>query len=206
MKTPRFLFLLLLSGGWAAPIHAQTTPFVPPNNDNPPYVPPPAAPKPHVSEVPQPGQQADQAASSDDQMDPAKVAEYQKRFQEGYALEQAGKLQEARTVYDGILAEDPRAKRSLLEAGVISFQLGELAKADAYLEKLHSLVPDFPKAIELLIQINQQLKHDVKVELLLRDFRELHDSGKIPQLTQSPLLRPGALPSRQAEHRRQPIF
>ena len=117
--------------------------------------------------------------------DPAKIAEYQKRFEEGYALEKQGKLADARTIYDGILAEEPKAKRSLLEAGKISFQLGELPKADAYLEKLHALVPDFPEAIELLIQINQALKHDVKVELLVRDFLELHDSGKMPELTQS---------------------
>jgi len=72
-----------------------------------------------------------------------------------------------------------------LEAGKISFQLGELTKADDYLEKLHALVPDFPEAIELLIQINQALKRDVKVELLIRDFRELRESNKMPELTQS---------------------
>jgi len=30
--------------------------------------------------------------------------------------------------------------------GKISFKLGELTKADDYLEKLHALVPDFPEA------------------------------------------------------------
>jgi tetratricopeptide (TPR) repeat protein len=137
--------------------------------------------------VPQPEQPSAAAsgATPGDNLDPAKIAEYQKRFEEGYALEQQGKLAEARTIYDGILAEEPKAKRSLLEAGKISFKLGELTKADDYLEKLHALVPDFPEAIELLIQINQALKRDVKVELLLRDFRELHDSGKAPELSRS---------------------
>jgi tetratricopeptide (TPR) repeat protein len=171
MKAGRFLFLVPLAAltfGWAP---AQTTNA------------PPAA-KPHVVDVPQPDQPKAAAASSDN-LDPAKVAEYQKRFEEGYALEQQGKLAEARAIYDGILADEPKARRSLLEAGKISFKLNELARADEYLEKLHALVPDFPEAIELLIQINQTLKRDVKVELLLRDFRELHDSGKVPELSQS---------------------
>jgi tetratricopeptide (TPR) repeat protein len=172
----KFFFILsaFLAGGW---IVAQT-------NSSP----TPPAPKPHVVDVPQPEQPSAAAASGappGDNLDPAKIAEYQKRFEAGYALEQAGKLVEARAIYDGILAEEPKAKRSLLEAGKISFKLGELAKADDYLEKLHEQVPDFPEAIELLIQINQALKRDVKVELLLRDFRDLHDSGKIPELSQS---------------------
>ena len=143
------------------------------------------APAQHVKDVPQPVQPSAAATAPGDGLDAAKVAEYQKRFEEGYALEQQGKLVEARAIYDGILAEEPKAKRSLLEAGKISFKLNELAKADDYLEKLHALVPDFPEAIELLIQINQALKRDVKVELLLRDFRELHDGGKAPELSRS---------------------
>ncbi len=176
MKAPGFLFLLPMLAftcGWTP---AQT-------NDNPPYQPPPAAPKPHVVEVPQPDQPS--VKGSSDNLDPAKVAEFQKRFQQGYDLEQAGKLAEARAIYDGILADEPKARRSLLEAGKISFKLNELAKADEYLEKLHLIEPDFPEAIELLIQINQALKHDVRVELLLRDFRELHDSNKTPELSRS---------------------
>ena len=159
----------LFVSGWAA---AQTNaPVTTPTA-------PPAAPKPHVVEVPQP-EQPNTGASSDENIDPAKVAEFQKRFADGNALEQQGKLAEARAVYDGILAEQPNAKGSLLHAGKISLELGDLQKADAYLEKLHALVPDFTDAIELLIQINQTLGRDVKVELLLRKFRELYDQGKV---------------------------
>jgi tetratricopeptide (TPR) repeat protein len=191
MKALTVLILpVLFVGGIAA---AQTNVPFTATNDNPPYVPPPSKPKPHVVDVPQPGQPESigtnptpaTAPAPEENLDPAKVAEFQKRFQDGYALEQNGKLAEARTIYDGILAEQPTAKRSLLEAGRISFKLGELEKANQYLEKLHALVPDFPEAIELLIQINQLLKHDVKVELLIRDFVQLHDSGKIPELTHS---------------------
>ena len=119
------------------------------------------------------------------ELDPAKVAEYQRRFQEGYQLEQQGQLQQARAIYDGILAEQPDAKRSLLEAGRISLELNEPAKADDYLDRLHAIVPDFPEAIELLIQANETLKHDVKVERLVREFRALRDSGKVPGFTQA---------------------
>ncbi len=174
MKAKTLLILpALFVGGWAV---AQT-------NDNPVYVPPPAAPKPHVSEVPQPEQAA--SPTPDSNVDPAKIADFQKRFADGNTLEAAGKPAEALAIYDGILAEEPNAKGSLLHAGKISFALGDLTKADEYLEKLHALVPDFPEAIELLIQINQALKKDVKTERLVRSFCELHDSGKIPQLTQS---------------------
>ena len=143
----------------------------------------PTADAPHIHEVQQPLQPAESAAAKN--ISDAKIAEYQKRFEEGYALQQAGKPDEALKIYDGILAEQPDAKRSLLEAGRISFQTGNLPKAEAYLEKLHEIVPDFPEAIELLIQINQQLGRDVRVELLVRDFTELRASGKISGLKDS---------------------
>ncbi len=129
--------------------------------------------------------------------DPAKIADLEKRFADGKALEDAGKLEEARAVYDGIIAEAPDAKGSLLEAGRISFKLSEAAKqtelptnpdllkADDYLSKLHAIVPDFPEAIELLIQVNQALKRDVKVEMLIKEFGQLHDSGSNPDFSQS---------------------
>jgi tetratricopeptide (TPR) repeat protein len=172
MKAKTFLILpAFFIPGWTA---AQTPP-------------PPAAPLPHIVDVPQPEQPSATATSQtpDGNLDPAKVADFQKRFKEGNALEEQGKLADARAIYDGILAEEPSAKGSLLHGGEISFELGEMAKADAYFEKLHELVPEFPEAISKLIQINQALGRDVKVELLIRDFGALHDSGKIPQLSQS---------------------
>jgi hypothetical protein len=120
-------------------------------------------------------------------LDPAKTAEYQHRFEQGYALEKGGKLSEARAIYDGILAEQPDAKRSLLEAGRVSLELNEPLKADAYLDHLHTLVPEFPEAIELLIQANEALRHEVKAERLVREFRVLRDSGKVPGFNESVL-------------------
>jgi tetratricopeptide (TPR) repeat protein len=184
MKTPRFLSLFCFSMkaiwrpigpvcliGLISPIlpaFAQTTNA-------------PAAS--HVVDVQQPLQPAEAAAAKN--LSDAQIADFQKRFEEGYALEQAGKPQDALKIYDSILAEQPDAKRSLLEAGRINFQLGNLPKAEAYLEKLHEIAPDFPEALEMLIQINQALGRDVAVELLVRDFTDLRASGKIPQLKDS---------------------
>lgn len=112
---------------------------------------------------------------------PAKIADFEKRFAQGQQLEQDGKLAEARAIFDGILAEEPTAKGSLREAGLISVRLNEMEKADGYFDKLHELVPDYPAAVESLIQINQALKRDVKVEILLKEFRDLHAAGKVPK-------------------------
>ncbi len=135
--------------------------------------------------VPAAAQSTNAAPATTSAPDPAKIAEFQKRFNDGYALQQAGKLTEARAVYDGILADEPSARRSLLEAGRISLKLREYDKADAYLSKLHDLEPTYPPALEMLIQANQGLKHDVKVIFLIKEYRELHDSGKVPDLSKS---------------------
>ena len=176
MKATNLLLLpaLLVSGA----AFAQT-------GSNPPMTNVPTAPQPHVVEVEQPPQKSalGATASPGDTTDPAKIAAYQERFAQGLELEKQGKIPEARAIYEGILAEEPNAKGSLLRAGTISFQQGELAKADDYFERLHKLVPDFPDAIQFLILINQQLKRDVKVELLIRDFARLRASGKNPKLS-----------------------
>jgi tetratricopeptide (TPR) repeat protein len=122
-----------------------------------------------------------EASSSSSTTDPAKIAEFERRFAQGRSLEQQGKLIEARAVFDGILAEAPDAKGSLREAGIISVQLGDLLKADAYFSKLHALVPEYPMAIEALIQVNQTLKRDAKVEILIKHFRDLWTQGKVPE-------------------------
>ena len=176
MKTKFFVSLLSLTCG-LIPALAQTT-----ATTN--AAPAPAAPQPHVVDVPQPPQAGGEipapAAPSGPPLDPAQVATYQKRFEDGYALQQAGKLKEARTVYEGILAEQPDAKRSLLEAGRISLKLDDFTKADEYLSRLHALVPDFPDAYELLIQTNQALKRDIKVALLIKQFQTLHANAPVP--------------------------
>ena len=177
MKTKSFVSFLSLAALIFAslPVAAQTSTNAP------------AAAKPHIVDVPQPTQ-ADAVPPTPPPgppLDPAKLAEYQKRFEQGYALQQAGQLAQARTIYESILAEQPDAKRSLLEAGRISLKLNELEKADTYLTRLHDLVPDFPEAYELLIQTNQALKRDIKVAILIKQFQALHASTQNADFAQS---------------------
>ena len=83
-----------------------------------------------------------------------------------------------------------------MHAGEISFELGDPSKANGYLERLCALVPDeemeklheqkpdeFPDVLELLIEVNQALKHDVKVELLIQRLTDLRKSGDLPGLS-----------------------
>jgi tetratricopeptide (TPR) repeat protein len=107
-----------------------------------------------------------------------RTAALAQRFAQGQAVEAQGNLEQARSIFDAIIADAPDAKGSLREAGLISVQLGDYSRADDYFSKLHALVPDYPMAIEMLIQVNQALKRDAKVEILLKEFRDLYAQGK----------------------------
>ena len=189
MSTSRlgFLLLLLVLAAARAKAQAIAPATATPDDTN-------AAPAFNTSHI-HPVQQPDQADNpvpapapdSSANVDPAKAADFMKRFQQGEALEQQDKLKEALTIYEGILTEQPDAKGSLYHAGVISYELDDLTKADDYLSRLHALVPEFPDATIKLIEINEALKHDVKVELLIRNLQAVHDSGKNPQLSALPL-------------------
>lgn len=110
-----------------------------------------------------------------------RIAQFEQRFAHGKAVEAEGRLQEALAIFDGIIKDAPDAKGSLREAGLISVELGDAARADGYFSKLHALVPDYPMAIEALIQVNQTLKHDAKVEILIAQFKKLYAAGKVPK-------------------------
>ncbi|HUB66956.1 MAG TPA: hypothetical protein VL981_05680 [Candidatus Methylacidiphilales bacterium] len=189
------VFLLSVTDG----IHAQTAKAPAPATNSastPPSASTPSGPvtnapppRPAVIDVPQPPQSAHAFAGAlpPDQStpaattDPAKIAEYQRRFAQGRQLEKEGKLSEALAVFDGIIADAPDAKGSLREAGFICFRQGDLTRADDYFERLHHLVPDYPAAIESLIQINEALKRDVKVAILNKEFHTLYIEGKVSQ-------------------------
>jgi tetratricopeptide (TPR) repeat protein len=109
----------------------------------------------------------------------ARTAALAQRFAQGQSVEAQGNLEQARAIFDGIIADAPDAKGSLREAGLISVQLGDYLKADDYFSKLHALVPDYPMAIEMLIQVNQTLKRDAKVEIMLKELRDLYTAGKL---------------------------
>jgi tetratricopeptide (TPR) repeat protein len=108
----------------------------------------------------------------------ARTAALAQRFAQGQAVEAQGNLEQARSIFDAIITDAPDAKGSLREAGLISVELGDDAGADDYFSKLHALVPDYPMAIEMLIEVNQTLKRDAKVEILLKEFRDLYAQGK----------------------------
>jgi tetratricopeptide (TPR) repeat protein len=114
------------------------------------------------------------AASPED----ARTQAFEQRFAQGKAVEAQGNLEQARSIFDSIIADAPDAKGSLREAGLISIQLGDYIRADDYFSKLHALVPDYPGAIEALIQVNQTLKRDAKVEILLKELKDLYAQGK----------------------------
>jgi tetratricopeptide (TPR) repeat protein len=105
----------------------------------------------------------------------------QQRFEQAKAVEAQGQLQQARQMFDAIIADAPDAKGSLREAGIISLELNDNLKADDYFSRLHAIVPDYPMAIEALIQVNQALKRDAKVEILIEQFSRLYAQGKVPQ-------------------------
>jgi tetratricopeptide (TPR) repeat protein len=105
----------------------------------------------------------------------------QQRFEQAKAVEAQGQLQQARQMFDAIIADAPDAKGSLREAGIISLELNDNLKADDYFSRLHAIVPDYPMAIEALIQVNQALKRDAKVEILIEQFSRLYTQGKVPQ-------------------------
>ena len=92
----------------------------------------------------------------------ARTAALAHRFAEGKSVEAQGNLTQARAIFDAIIAEAPDAKGSLQAAGGISLKLGDYIKADDYFSKLHALVPDYPGAIEGLIQADQALKRDLE--------------------------------------------
>lgn len=108
----------------------------------------------------------------------ARIAALAQRFAQGKSVEAQGNLAQALQIFDSIIADAPDAKGSLQEAGGICLRLGNYLKADDYFSKLHALVPDYPGAIEGLIQADQSLKRDAKVEILLKELKDLAAKGK----------------------------
>lgn len=137
-----------------------------------------ATPPPAASDASTPSSVPAPAQASDGSGDSPRVAALKERFEQAKEVEMAGNLQQARTLYDGIIADAPDAKGSLLAAGQISQELGENTKADVYFSKLHALVPDNPMVLELLIQVSQALKHDAKAEILIAQFKQLYAAGQ----------------------------
>jgi tetratricopeptide (TPR) repeat protein len=130
----------------------------------------------HPAPTPEPATAESTATMSPED---ARVAALQARFKQAQDVAAQGQLQQALQLFDGIIKDAPDAKGSLQAAGTICVQLGDYVRADGYFSKLHVLVPDYPPAIEALIQVNGALKHDVKVDIMIDQLRKLWEQGKL---------------------------
>ncbi|SDU06118.1 Tetratricopeptide repeat-containing protein [Verrucomicrobium sp. GAS474] len=116
--------------------------------------------------------------------DPAKVAALHEKFMQGLKLAEQAKPEEALAIFDSIIKDEPKAKGSLYYAGLIAIQLNQPEKAIDYLNRFHAIDPDDYKHLVLLIQANQMLGRDIRVEEYRKSLYALHNSGKpIPGLT-----------------------
>ena len=109
--------------------------------------------------------------------DPAKVAELHDRFVQGLQLLQQGKSEDALAIFDGILKEVPNAPGSLTMAATVELQLGQPEKALDYLNPLYALNPKDYKSIVLLIQANQELHRDIRVEQYRKELFAIRNAG-----------------------------
>ena len=109
--------------------------------------------------------------------DPAKVAELHDRFVQGLQLLQQGKSEDALAIFDGILKEVPNAPGSLYMAGTVELSLGQPEKALDYLNPLYALNPKDYKPIVLLIQANQELHRDIRVDEYRKELFAIRSAG-----------------------------
>ncbi len=117
-------------------------------------------------------------------VDPAKAEALHQRYEQGVALAQQGKLDDALAVFQGIIKEAPDAKGSLAFAGIVEMQLGKPDKALDYLNPLYAAAPDDFRSVLLLLQANQALGRDIRVQELRKKLLAMHGGATpIPGLT-----------------------
>lgn len=111
--------------------------------------------------------------------DQAKIAELQAKFKSGVELFNASKNDEALKVFEGILAEEPKARGSLFFSAFIQLHKGQYETAAGLIDRFLELEPKDFKGIVLAIQANQALRRTAKVEALRKTLFELQNAGKI---------------------------
>lgn len=116
---------------------------------------------------------------------PSKRLEFERRFKEAVAQIEKQDYQAARKICDTIIKEEPKARGSLLIAGMASLELFEPVKAIEYLEAFRKLEPLDPQGLMLLIEANQEDKRTAKVESLIKELFELRKTNSKLQSTQS---------------------
>lgn len=118
-----------------------------------------------------------QTAAPAPALDPAKAEALHQRYDQGCQLAKQGKLDEALAVFDGIVKEAPQAKGSLAYAGIVELQLGKPEKALDYLNALYAAAPDDFRSLLLLVQANQALRRDIRVEEFRKKLIALRAAG-----------------------------
>ncbi len=116
-------------------------------------------------------------------IDPQKRLEFERRFKEAVSFIEKQDYLAARKICDSILKEEPKARGSLLIAGMASLELFESAKAIEYLDTFRKLEPQDPQGLLLLIEAHQEEKKTAKVEALLKELRELRKTNTKLQST-----------------------
>ena len=119
---------------------------------------------------------------------PSRITVLAERYQSGVALMKEGKADEALSVFLGIIKDEPKAKGSLWWASIIELQEGHADKALEHLNQFTALLtpddPNYGKALSLLIQANQALGRDVRVEQYRKQLYAIHaGTTSIPGLT-----------------------
>ncbi|MES2309229.1 MAG: hypothetical protein V4507_10265 [Verrucomicrobiota bacterium] len=107
----------------------------------------------------------------------SKQADFERRFKEAVAAIEKQDFAKARQICDGIIHEEPKARGSLLIAGMASLELFEPTKASEYLDAFRKLEPQDPEGLLLSIQSNQAEKKTAKVESLLKELTELRKTN-----------------------------
>jgi tetratricopeptide (TPR) repeat protein len=114
-----------------------------------------------------------------------KRKDFERRFKEAVHAIDTQDYQTARKICDGIIKEEPKARGSLLIAGMASLELFEPAKAIEYLDAFRKLEPLDPQGIMLAIEANQEDKRTAKVEALLKELYELRKTNAKLQSTEN---------------------
>lgn len=109
---------------------------------------------------------------------PEKIKEFQRRFQEGVTLVTSGKFAEGRKIFDGILAEEPNARGSLLWAGIASNNLFEFDKAQKYLERFIAIQPDDPRGLMGMIICLQSSGKTEGIQKLIDRVKAMKANGE----------------------------
>ncbi len=94
-------------------------------------------------------------------MSAADAAKLQARFDKAVALHQAGKLQQAESIYRTVLRSMPHNEQVLSNLGAIYIALGKVEKAEMMLRRALKHKPDFPMALTNLgMVLSERAKYD----------------------------------------------